>query len=158
MTRPAHRLIFAGNKSSREWRTVCYCFKKTQWWFSLRPCCWTKSTRSGKIRHFLVPELIFSSHYLFAVCVQWAGKTVREWWTALSCKEEPSKGGLCYCLDVTPWEQQNFGVLLDRLYPKWRTGYKLCNKGLEELQGEGLFLMCPISYKISLSIFYLSLG
>ena len=152
MTRPAHRLIFAGNKSSREWRTVRYCLKKTQSSCSLRARCWIKSTSSGKIRHFLIPEFIFSSHYLFAACVCWAGLTIRGWWTALSCKEEPSKAGLRYCLGVTPREQQNFGVLLDRLDPKWRTRYKLCNRGLE-----GPCLICPISYKFSLSIFYLSL-
>jgi len=49
MRRPTHRLMFKGSKSSRKWRTVCYCFKKAQRSCSLRACCWIKSTSSGKI-------------------------------------------------------------------------------------------------------------
>ena len=145
MTRPAHSLIFADNKSSREWRTVHYCFKKTEWSWGLRTGCWIKSTSSGKIRHFLVPEFIFLSHYLFVVCVCWAGQIIREGRTALRCTKKPSKAGLCCCLDVTPQELQNLGVLLDQLYPKWRTAYKFCKRGLEEMQGEGLWLICSIT-------------
>lgn len=53
--------------------------------------------------------------------------------------------GFCYCVDVTHQEKQNFGVLLDQLYPKQRPGYKLCERGLEEPQGEGSCLICPFT-------------